>query len=370
MFDAVGDVERAVGKLLASEDPVDVARVNKIRNQIDCARLRAIDDYVRSGAWREQYATAATAVRSICNCSRGAAKRDVVLAAKLRDLPIVEEAFAVGDISLQHVAVITDVYTPERAAAVAEVEEYLVQVARLASPQELRPIVDRIRGALDGDDGTERANAQNDRRKLHLSTLLDGMGKLDGWFDPEATMLIRQCLDRVVEQIRAAGDSRNATQLRADALVEVVRRANSHTEPDHRRANVPDITVCMDLADIAGDTPDVAEAIRNEGRHHTGLSRETLRRLTCDCRISRVITDGASQVLDVGRATRTIPVALWKALVARDQGCTDCGAPPGQCEVHHVVHWANGGPTNLDNTRLKCHSDHRHAHEGRDRSPP
>ena len=61
------------------------------------------------------------------------------------------------------------------------------------------------------------------------------------------------------------------------------------------------------------------------------LSAETLRRIACDAGIARAITQGDSQPLDVGRTTRTVPSALWRALVVRDGGCDAprCDRPPG-----------------------------------------
>jgi hypothetical protein len=41
-----------------------------------------------------------------------------------------------------------------------------------------------------------------------------------------------------------------------------------------------------------------------------------------------------------------------------------CGAPPIQCDAHHIVHWAVGGPTSLDNLVLMCKHDHRDTHHG------
>jgi hypothetical protein len=41
-----------------------------------------------------------------------------------------------------------------------------------------------------------------------------------------------------------------------------------------------------------------------------------------------------------------------------------CGAPPIQCDAHHIVHWALGGPTSLDNLVLMCKHDHRDTHNG------
>jgi len=94
------------------------------------------------------------------------------------------------------------------------------------------------------------------------------------------------------------------------------------------------------------------------------LSRVTLERILCDCKVSRILTDGRSQVIDVGRATRTVGIALWNALVARDRHCTESGCVrgPGDCEAHHIVHWSKGGPTTLDNLKLLCWEHHRQQH--------
>ena len=100
-----------------------------------------------------------------------------------------------------------------------------------------------------------------------------------------------------------------------------------------------------------------------EAANTGGISQSTLERILCDCTITRVVTKGASQVLDVGRATRSIPHAQWSAVVARDRVCTDCGRPPGDCQVHHKKWWVVGGETNIDDLELKCDYCHRAAHE-------
>jgi hypothetical protein len=96
------------------------------------------------------------------------------------------------------------------------------------------------------------------------------------------------------------------------------------------------------------------------------ISGEAARRLACDAGVSRIITDGASEPLDVGRRTRTVPAALRRAVVARDRHCvaSGCDRPPGWCEVHHKKHWIDGGATELSNLELRCHLHHRDEHEG------
>ena len=67
--------------------------------------------------------------------------------------------------------------------------------------------------------------------------------------------------------------------------------------------------------------------------------------------MSRIITRGPSEVLDVGRRTRIVPNGLRRAVEIRDRHCTapGCDRPPDWCDVHHVEHWADGGSTDLTN---------------------
>src|SRR5262249_50197001 len=87
------------------------------------------------------------------------------------------------------------------------------------------------------------------------------------------------------------------------------------------------------------------------------------RRLACEA--TRVLmrhgADGS--VLDVGRRTRAIPPALRRALQARDGGCRVPGCGVRHAQGHHIHHWANGGPTRLDNMALLCRRPRRAVHE-------
>ena len=67
-----------------------------------------------------------------------------------------------------------------------------------------------------------------------------------------------------------------------------------------------------------------------------------------------------SQPLDIGRTTRTIPPHLRTAVTLRDQHCQfpRCTQPASVCEVHHLIHWAHGGPTSLPNLILLCRFHH------------
>lgn len=66
---------------------------------------------------------------------------------------------------------------------------------------------------------------------------------------------------------------------------------------------------------------------------------------------------------DLGRGARLPPPWLRRLVLVRDDNqCATpgCGAIPRQC--HHIVHWADDGPTDLDNLVSLCGRCHRLIH--------
>jgi hypothetical protein len=95
------------------------------------------------------------------------------------------------------------------------------------------------------------------------------------------------------------------------------------------------------------------------------LASESVRRLACDGRIEWILESGGRPV-GIGRRGRAVPEHLLRVLRHRDGGA--CRFPG--CErkrwlnAHHLIHWADGGGTNLENLLLLCHAHHRLIHEG------
>jgi hypothetical protein len=84
-------------------------------------------------------------------------------------------------------------------------------------------------------------------------------------------------------------------------------------------------------------------------------------RLADEAAISLLLRDAKGVVLRQGRTKRIATRGQTLALTARDRGCSfpDCDKPPEWCQRHHIVAWADGGSTDLDNLTLLCHSHHR-----------
>jgi Domain of unknown function (DUF222)/HNH endonuclease len=119
------------------------------------------------------------------------------------------------------------------------------------------------------------------------------------------------------------------------------------------------VVVHVDAAVLA-DPTQPGQSVLEDG---VSVPAGTSRRLACEA--TRVVMRhaGDGSVLDVGRRTRAIPPALRRALQARDRGCRFPGCDVRHAQSHHLRHWANGGPTCLDNLALLCRRHHRAVHE-------
>jgi hypothetical protein len=110
---------------------------------------------------------------------------------------------------------------------------------------------------------------------------------------------------------------------------------------------------------------DPAAAGRSEVEQAGRVSAETSRRLACDADVIPMTDGPRGEPLDIGRKSRVIPAALRRALRARDEGCAFPGCNATRfVEGHHIRHWAEGGPTKLDNLVQLCGFHHRAVHEG------
>jgi hypothetical protein len=175
--------------------------------------------------------------------------------------------------------------------------------------------------------------------------------------DAEFGDVVIAAMTKATDDIYSPGDGLTAAQRRAEAFVNICRHSLGCDRDGTTR---PDVTVIVDY-DVLVDRTGRAELADGEP-----LTGEAARRLACDAGVHRVITRGASQILDYGRTTRTVPAALRRAVVLRDRHCqfAGCNIAAQWCEAHHLQHWAAGGPTDLANLALLCRRHHHLVHEG------
>lgn len=197
-------------------------------------------------------------------------------------------------------------------------------------------------------------------------TMIDdghGLHWLRGRLSTEAAAMLRAALDPLAAPQPAADgvrDPRTPAQRRADALVELARRALIGDElPDHGGQR-PQVVVTVPLRTL---TEQLGHGTVDDGGI---LSATAARILACDCQLIPAVLGTAGQVLDLGRTQRLFTASLRRALNLRDQGCAfpGCDRPPAWCDGHHIVSWADGGQTSLANGVLLC--GHHHAVVHRD----
>jgi hypothetical protein len=307
------------------------------------------------------FGSAAAWLRSRLGVRHGVARSWVGLGRALRHMLRTRDAFAAGDIGQARVRVLCEARSvdPE---AFTEAEEILVDAAVSLPPKDFRIAIDYWRDAADAERFADDHRAMHDRRGVTLSQTWQGRGRLDGWLDPEGTAVVTTALrthgDRAA---RDPGDLRSPPQVRADALVDICRFFLDHADVPMSGGRRPHLSVTVDLETIEGRAGHRAE-LDGAGR----ITSEAARRLACDASVSRVITRGRSEPLDVGRATRTVTAAQRTALAIRDGGCVvdGCGMPPAWCDAHHLEHWIDGGGTDLANLALVCRRHHGGIHHG------
>ncbi|MGD8202256.1 DUF222 domain-containing protein [Ornithinimicrobium sp. W1679] len=233
-----------------------------------------------------------------------------------------------------------------------------------------------VRVCLPEKEHEERARAKRELRDVHESSLADGSVRRIIWTfgddaDYEAVRaILRSPLAAPAsrEEVEATGeeDRRTPGQRRYDALLTVVRRGVAGTEGQPTTAKAT-LLVTMDLqtlqrslAEAGGELPGCGATV--EG---ASVSAESIRRLACEADIIPMVLGGASEVLDQGRSKRLVTPGQRIRLAVRDGGCTipGCTVPATWCDAHHIVAWANGGRSDLDNYALLCERHHTWVHQ-------
>nr|WP_275941569.1 HNH endonuclease signature motif containing protein [Planosporangium mesophilum] len=322
---------------------------------VEAMRLELIRGVDASGIPAAQGATSTVGwLRERYRLLPGAASKQVRLAAALdRECPVTAGALAAGALNVKQAEVIVDAVAKLPAEYRARADEYLVGLAGEFGPKELAGLGERVLEVVAPEEAEARALAALERaeerahagRELRLSPLPgEGRVRVAGWLDREAAAVVTAALDPLCAP-RGGGEVRSPGQRRADALVEVCRIACASGGLPDNGGDRPQVVVTVDYDTLRDQ---VGAATLDDGQL---LSAAAARRLACDAAILPAVLDGAGQVLDVGRQQRLFTGPLRRALVLRDKGCAfpSCDRPPRWCEGHHVIHWADGGPTNRDN---------------------
>jgi hypothetical protein len=339
----------------------DMEEMRRLINGMEAEFTRRVHRFDSGGGYAATQAFTAQAwLRWKCNFSPAAAAGRVAAARELADLPLATQAFADGDISYAHAAMIARTSEKLGDKMESNAETILVTAAKELDLARLRMVTIKLQHFLDPDSVREEANESHELRFLHLSQTLDGVFYINGRLDSEAGAILQTALN-ALSGPPTPDDKRSPRQRRADALVELARqKLESGTLPEVG-GQKPHLTVTVSMATLANQPGSPAADLE----WASPIPAETARRLACDAALTPIFLGPESTQPRAGQTSRTISGSQRKALVFRDKGCRfpGCDRPPDWTDAHHLKHWADGGEHVMDNLILLCRRHHRMVHE-------
>jgi hypothetical protein len=372
MFETIRIHEEISAMLAADLDSLPTTQVGLAMRDItdEISRLRAV--YFKllarfdsaGGAQADGSATTAAWLRHYCNQNDADARRSTTLARRLRDLPVVADALAAGDLSEEHARLLCYLHRdlPEQTDEAAQAA--LVEFARLATVDQLRDACDVLRAQYAPEATRKAAERGWVERGVVLEKQFNGTWRMVAGMPPEIADAFLAYFDSAAAK-QGETDERTPTQRRADALAELVLGALDNGTVGERplrdvHGQRPHIAVTIDLAGLLDDAGHPLGQLLRAG----AISAETVRRLACDAIVATVLTDGPSEILDLGRGRRTASAAQCRALRVRDRHCRVPGCTRPVREWHHIIWWEHGGATDLTNLVGLCLYHHHLMHEG------
>lgn len=365
----------------ASNDQIaaEITRAAGHLNALNYKFIKLLDAFDRNEGW------AGDGIKSFahwlnwqCGIGDVEAREKVRVARALRELPGIDNAFREGRLSYTKVRAVTRVATPDN-------ETYLLELADHGTAAHVEKLVRQYRRcrSLAEDDPSSHVN-----RFFNCYQDEDGMVVLNGRLFAEEGELLMCALRKLMEhgwrkqhqeQTKECGlQAENVsaeTSSRRPSMADAVAKMAEHClataldteDGELQTLSAPDrhqLVVFVNVNEASRDCQieDGPALTTSSGQF---MHPAVVKRLACDATLRPVGVNDEDDVLSVGRKTRTIPPHLRLALERRDGGCRFPGCSQTRhTDGHHIVHWADGGETRLDNLVSLCRFHHTRLHLG------
>ncbi|GMR02786.1 MAG: HNH endonuclease signature motif containing protein [Acidimicrobiia bacterium] len=327
--------------------------------EIDRRDLPELYEHLSTTGWLKRH-TRVTAAE---------ASGTVKTARAIPHMPRVLERALAGEVPARSMQLIAQARDRHRDEFV-EHEEVFADIATYLSVKDMQRAISHWEQQIDYAQSLEDAQHAEGLRSVYLSQTIDGVGYLSGTLTAEQFQTVRSALDAHGDPANLdEDDHRTPAQRRADSLVDIHRFWLDHnTDVQTSGGEKPHITVTVDYRQLTGRLERLPEL------NGVAVTPESVRRMACDASIIPMVLGSDSEPLDVGRKTRTIPPAIRRAIEQIHDGCAwpGCDAPLSWCDIHHKVHWADGGETSVHNCAPYCRKHHIvvHSDDVAGRDPP
>lgn len=304
--------------------------------------------------WKEAgHRSAASWLAQLSGGSAGEAMALLETAERLSALPDTADAVRRGELSAAQ--------TKEIAGAAIEnpaAERDLIEAAANDSLRRLKDKAARAKAA-----GSSQLSIEQREERLHKARYLkswvdpEGGVRIDALLAPVAGAAVIGALDaeatKRFEAARLAGIEERSSAYLADALVELITRPGG----DFADRRVPTVSLLVDLPALRRGALEDGEVCEIPGVGPVSLA--SANGLLGDSFLKLLVTNGVD-VSTVAHGGRTIPAHVRSALEVRDPTCVvpGCGIAYS-LEIHHLVPFAQGGPSTLPNLVRLCTAHHR-----------
>ncbi len=329
--------------------------------------LTTLGELDRREAWRSEGATSSGAwLTQRLGVAEGTGRAWSHVAEKLWDLPHLAQGLRVGALSFDKVRAAVEIAKPETDASI-------LRQAQDCTVRQMRDLVQAEQWPSD-----ERSENHHEFRYLRFN---DSRRSITAQLPEDAYAEVRGAITERARLFPSDGETRY-DQRRADALVDICRRRGATTQArgtksgdndgsdspsdsearrpwDRPRSNFL-VIAHTDLALLQGGTG------RAEIERIGLLSGEAIRRIGCEADVALALDDAFGHTMFEGRSRRHASQAQRHEVQRRDRGCRFPGCANNTfTNVHHVVHWADQGPTDLPNLVTLCDHHHHRVHEGK-----
>ena len=266
-------------------------------------------------------------------------------------LPETGQAWRDGKITSTAVELIANARVQDCDEELAAMEPAFLETARRGDHKSLKILTQHFKKCARAD-GSKPEPSDG----LKIADVGD-RGVLQGDFAKPALQTIREAINAFTRP-PTANDQTTLAQRQAEGLVRMCEVALARgTDAEGSRPVVSYLTHAR--------TPEDATHPLTLGLFSGVIDPRERDRILCDATIVKIETDTHGNPLNVGRATSVWNRAQRRAVTTRSPHCQwpGCEIPAPWCDLHHIVHWEHGGPTDIINGEHLCRRHHSFVHD-------
>ena len=299
-----------------------------------------------------------------CSMARSTAKDRLRVAYELQRRPLLKEALAEGKISYAKIKVLTRIRDMgddcDRALLVVAAVGTVADTERLYQHYKLLRQQDQPPGDTSKWErcGMETVSRSNGIATIEVRVPVEDEQRFMQLVDSQVRSDTKDPVDKAPVE---PAERLTWTQRRALAMLDLIDAGLAHLQAG------TDVDIDQAVVNVMCEYDVLVEKAHGTAELDGGfpISGETACRLACDAGLVRIITRGASEVLDIGRKSRHWNRAQRRAIRFRWRGrCAFPGCGHRITQIHHCDPWGNDGETNLDCGVPVCRYHHNLVHEG------